>query len=235
MEDSDENKIIDEAKRFIKEKKKELIKKFADPEIYKPDNNPVSLFMAGSPGAGKTEFSKRLIERFSTKPVRIDADDIRDMFDGYTGGNAHLFQPACTIGVNKLYDYVLDNKLSVILDGTFAYAGALDNVRRSVKKSRKVEVYYLYQDPIIAWDFTIKREAVEHRHVSREIFVKSFLLSKENVNKAKEEFKERIELNLIIKNFNTGLERFELNIANVDGYLDQIYTEDELMEIVKSL
>src|SRR3989338_11423364 len=99
MDDIEENKIIAEARRFIKEKKKELIAKFADPVIYKPDNNPVSLFMAGSPGAGKTEFSKRLIEKFSTKPVRIDADDIRDMFDGYTGDNAHLFQSACTIGV----------------------------------------------------------------------------------------------------------------------------------------
>ncbi|MBI4252728.1 zeta toxin family protein [Candidatus Uhrbacteria bacterium] len=29
-------------------------------------------------GAGKTEISKRLTKRFQVKPVRIDADDIRE-------------------------------------------------------------------------------------------------------------------------------------------------------------
>jgi len=99
--------------------------------------------MAGSPGAGKTEVSKRLIEEFENKPVRIDADEIRQMFDGYTGTNAHIFQSACTMGVNKLYDYALERRFNVILDGTFAYAKALENVGRSLCRNREVRIYYL--------------------------------------------------------------------------------------------
>ena len=154
MENNEEQKIIAESERFIKEQKEKLIKKFADPAFYKPDSSPVSLFMAGSPGAGKTEVSKRLIERFSTKPVRIDADEIRNMFPNYNGSNAHLFQSACSIGVNKLYDYVIKNQLNVVLDGTFAYKGALLNIQRSIDHGRKIEIFYLFQDPIVAWDFT---------------------------------------------------------------------------------
>lgn len=233
MSEIDEQKIIAEAEVFIKSQKKELIKKFADPLIYKPDSNPITFFMAGSPGAGKTEVSKRLIERFASKPIRIDADEIRIIFPNYNGSNSHLFQSACTMGVNKLYDYVIDNNLNVILDGTFVYNAVFDNVKRSIDHGRKVEIFYLYQDPKIAWDFTRKREELEGRRVSKDVFVKSFVLSRENVNEAKVRFKEKIELNLIVKNFNTGLEYFKLNIDNVDPFLDRIYTESELRELIK--
>ena len=224
----------EEAEAFIKSHKQELIKLFADPDIYQPTTNPVSLFMAGSPGAGKTEVSKRLIEKFTDKPVRIDADEIRKIFPNYDGTNSHSFQSAATIGVNKLYDFVIDNNLNMILDGTFAYSGALTNVQRSIDHKRKVEIYYLYQDPMIAWTFTKKREEIEHRHVSEEVFIKAFLQSRINVNEAKSKFKEKIELHLIIKNFSTGLEDLRLNIPNVDSYLDKVYTETEILDLLKN-
>ncbi|MDO8302320.1 MAG: zeta toxin family protein, partial [Sedimentisphaerales bacterium] len=93
----DEQKLIEEAEHYIKDHKQELISRFADPKIYIPAMYPVSVFMAGSPGAGKTEFSKRLIDNSSGKlPVRIDSDDIRSLFPNYTGSNSSIFQPACT-------------------------------------------------------------------------------------------------------------------------------------------
>ena len=77
MSDNDQNQI-EEAEKYIKEHKRELIERFADPKIYPPDEHPRTFFMAGSPGAGKTEISRRLIESVIGKlPVRIDADDIR--------------------------------------------------------------------------------------------------------------------------------------------------------------
>src|ERR1700722_5950860 len=116
----DDQQLIDAAYQYIKDHKHELIERFADPKIYKPDNQPVSLFMAGSPGAGKTEVSKRLIEIFTgSLPVRIDADDIRIIFPNYTGTNSHIFQRACTLGINILFNYVLHNNINTILDGTF--------------------------------------------------------------------------------------------------------------------
>src|SRR3989344_6924175 len=88
---------------FIKKNQKELIAKFASPNIYHPVENPISLFMAGSPGAGKTEISKSFVKKFKDLPVRIDADDIRPLCPGYIGSNAHLFQKAANKGVNILY------------------------------------------------------------------------------------------------------------------------------------
>ena len=216
------------AEVYIKKHKNLLIEKFASEKDYVPDVHPVSLFMAGSPGAGKTEVSKRLIEEFENKPVRIDADEIRSMFDGYTGMNAHIFQVACTIGVHKLYDYVLKNELNTILDGTFAYAKALENVDRSIRRNREVRIYYLYQEPVLAWEITKKREALEHRHVSKEVFIEAFFRARENAEGAKETFGDRVKLNLIIKNAKEGTDEIIINISRIDQFLKVRYTVDIL-------
>jgi hypothetical protein len=39
------------AKEFIKKNKRLLFEKFASGKIYQPNENPISLLMAGSPGA----------------------------------------------------------------------------------------------------------------------------------------------------------------------------------------
>lgn len=217
-----------EAEEYIKKHKYLLIEKFASEKIYVPDVHPISLFMAGSPGAGKTEVSKRLIEEFENKPVRIDADEIRSMFSGYTGTNAHVFQAACTIGVHKLYDYVLKNKLNTILDGTFAYAKALENVDRSLSRNREVRIYYLYQDPLLAWEITKKREALEHRNVSKEVFIQAFFRAREHAEGAKEVFGDRVKLHLIIKNAKEETDEIIVNIKRVDQFLTIRYTTDML-------
>lgn len=225
----DSQKQIQEAEIYIKEHKEELIERFADPEKHSPVEKPISLFMAGSPGAGKTEISKRLIEHFSEgAPVRIDADDIREMFPNYTGANSHIFQSASTIGVNKLFDYVLDKKLNVILDETFAYGRAMENIERSLNRNRRVIIYYLFQDPAVAWKFTKIREETEGRRVSREVFICAFFQAQENVNKAKELFGEKIELNVIIKDFEKNYEKVYLDIGRIDKYLPKVYTKEDL-------
>lgn len=217
-----------EAEKYIKEHKALLIEKFASENIYVPDVHPVSLFMAGSPGAGKTEVSKRLIEEFENKPVRIDADEIRSMFDGYTGANAHIFQSACTIGVHKLYDYVLKRGFNAILDGTFAYAKALENVDRSLRRNREVRIYYLYQDPLLAWEITKKREALEHRNVSKEVFIRAFFQAREHAEGAKKVFGDHVKLNLIIKNAKEETDEIVVNIKRIDQFLQMRYTVDTL-------
>src|SRR3989344_4624415 len=186
---------------FVKTHAKELIAKFAPPEICHPVDNPVSLFMAGSPGAGKTEVSKSLVRKFKDMPVRIDADDIRPLCPGYTGANAHLFQKAANKGVNLLYDHALHHNLNCILDGTFAYAGAAENIDRSLRRKRRVELWFVYQDPIKAWEFTKAREAREARHVSKDIFIKSFFDSRHNAYTVKEHFRDQIKLNLLTKDY----------------------------------
>lgn len=224
----EELKLSEEAFRWIKINYKKVIQKFADTTEYAADELPTTLFMAGSPGAGKTEISKRLIPRFKQKPIRIDADEIRTLCPGYAGNNAHVFQNAATKGVHILYDYALKNNINAILDGTFAYNGALENIKRSLDHDRKVEIFFVYQNPLQAWDFTKKREALEQRRVSKEVFIDSFLKARENVNKAKATFGQSIELNLIIKDFEKDLEQLEINIENIDRYIKKSYNKNEL-------
>lgn len=227
----EELKLSEEAFRWIKINRKKLIQKFSDTTKYVADAFPITLFMAGSPGAGKTEISKRLIPRFNQKPIRIDADEIRTLCPGYVGNVAHVFQNAATKGVHILYDYALKNNINVILDGTFAYSSALENIARSLDRNRKVEIFFVYQDPLQAWDFTKKREELEQRRVLKEVFIDSFFKARENVNKAKTIFGPNIELNLIIKDFEKDLEQFEINIENIDRYIKKSYTKNELEKL----
>jgi len=221
------------AERWIKEHKQELIQHFSDPNIFLPSEQPTSVFMAGSPGAGKTEVSKRLVERFADQPpVRIDADEIRKLFEDYDGANAHLFQNACTIGVNKLMDYVLAKNINFILDGTFAYAHAMKNIERCLKHRRQVVLFYLFQDPAVAWKFTKAREESEGRRLTKEVFISSFFTAQKNVHEAKTFYQDRIELNMIIKNFHLGTDEIFSNIPSIDAFLPRRYTQEELKKIL---
>ncbi len=229
-----EEEISDTAVNFVKTERRKLIEKFANPQVCQPTEHPVSLFMAGSPGAGKTEVSKRLMEKFDTrKPIRIDADEIRELLPNYTGNNSHIFQRACSKGVDQLHDYAIKNNLNIILDGTFSSEkNSFKNITRSIKHGRRIEVYYIYQDPALAWKFTKTREAKEGRRISKEIFIETFIAARENVNKAKEVFGDKIELNLIVKDFDKNLEEIKQNISNVDMYRPKIYTVDKLKEVI---
>lgn len=77
--------------------KKTVAKRLTDRDKYSPEDKPVSVFMAGSPGAGKTEASKALIDSLSDNGIealRIELDDLRCEFESYNGDNSHLYQAA---------------------------------------------------------------------------------------------------------------------------------------------
>lgn len=229
----EEKKIEDEAFAWIKKHKKDLFSKFADLSVYHTDNVSTTVFMAGCPGAGKTEISRRLVEVFKQKPVIIDADEIRKVIPGYIGKNAYLFQKAANKGVNFLYDYVLGKNLNVVMDGTFAYGDVRTNIERSLKHNRNVEIYFIYQDPLISWKFTKERELKEKRNVPKSVFINAYCKSIENVHMAKEFFGAKIILNIVIKDFTRGLQSLELNIASLESFLPKVYTKKELESMIK--
>ncbi|MCK5059751.1 MAG: zeta toxin family protein [Candidatus Pacebacteria bacterium] len=227
--------------KFVKKREnfKKIVQEFADPEKIFPDTTPVSVFMAGSPGAGKTEFSKGLLKNLwddnKSHVARIDADEIRNKLPGYTGGNAYLFQGAVSIAVEKIHDSVLTNEQNFILDGTLSnLEKAKDNIQRSLDKNRTIFIFYIYQDPVIAWEFTIRREEKDGRRILKETFIEQFIAARDVVNKLKEHFGKNITIYLVEKDFKHQTIQFKANINKIDNCIKFKYTKNQLEELLKS-
>ncbi|MFA4814696.1 MAG: zeta toxin family protein [Candidatus Gracilibacteria bacterium] len=234
-------KVSDLACQYVVEHKKEIIEQFAGKiQPVSKGETPLAIFMAGSPGAGKTEFSKnfiKLLPNLQGNILRIDADEIRTILPSslYNGKNAHIVQKAASKGVDKLVDHSIYKDKNFILDGTFtSFGNTHSNIERVIKRGWHVEIWYIYQEPDIAWDFTKKREALEGRRILKSDFIEAFFLAKENVNKMKKEFGASVKVNLAIKNRdNIGLEDFFLNIDKIDRHLEMRYDSNLLEKLLK--
>ncbi|MFT8392339.1 MAG: zeta toxin family protein [Sporolactobacillus sp.] len=64
--------------------------------------------------------------------------------------------------------------------------------------NKDVTLYYVYQDPIIAWQFTKAREDKEGRVVPKERFINAYFKSRENIKEVKETFGDKVELNIVM-------------------------------------
>lgn len=225
-----EIKIQKEAIDFVESHRDKLIDKFI------LSKKPIQLdlltfFMAGSPGAGKTEFSRRYMDETIDKTdknliehlrkmgvdiddvrtlfIRIDVDEIREFLPQYrkanmkscVSGNSHVVQKAANKGLDILREYCFQNSISFLHDGTFGnYETMKDLVKKSLRNNRDVQIFYIYLDPLVAWEFTKAREFMEGRNVIKEKFIEQFFSSRENVDRIKQEFGNKVRINCIIKN-----------------------------------
>lgn len=205
---------------------------------FRPDTPPVSVFMAGSPGAGKTESSKILINEFKKDNhmvLRIDPDELRSEFSDYTGSNSNLFIGATSILADRIHDIALKRNLSFIFDGTLSNLNrARQNIQRSLNKERSVLIVYVYQDPLQAWKFVKIRETKDGRRIPRESFVKQYFMARANVNLLKMEFKNTVKVDLIIKNADGTNLRYHRNIWIIDNHMPEKYTKYELENLIKN-
>jgi UDP-N-acetylglucosamine kinase len=240
---SDED-ISTVAYEWVKNNSNKLVEAIAGNYLDK-EQGRVSVFMAGAPGAGKTEFSRCLIrDTFglnTTLIVRIDPDEIRMQIPTYIQGKAELFNRATNKGVELLVDHCFDRKFekSFLLDGTLSnYDIAKKNIDRALDRGRKVLIYFVYKDPVIAWEFTQKREKVEGRNIPKESFVNQYFGSIKTINSIKSEYGNRIQIDLVqlaVLNPNTPHitdYKFEFNIINVDGYIETRYSKNQLMQLL---
>jgi UDP-N-acetylglucosamine kinase len=197
--------------------------------------------MAGSPGAGKTEYSKNLIASLENnqkhRVIRIDGDEYRDYFENYKGTNSYLFQGAISKIINKVHDIALENKQSFILDGTLSkYSQAAANIQRSLNKGREIRIFYVYQRPEVAWRFTLARETLEGRNIPKDVFIKHFLSSRKTIERIRAEFDSRVVIFLVKKDFeNHKVEKVVEIMASgpsIEDYLDTSYTEDSIKSLL---
>jgi UDP-N-acetylglucosamine kinase len=233
------NNISEEAFKFAKKRKKEIIRQFIGSEV-RTNGKPVFIFMAGAPGAGKTETSKWLVEILRKESlaggiVRIDSDEVRKIFQplGYNGKNSDDYKRGCAKGVEILIDSCLKNKYHAVIDGTLSSLGvAKKNIDAAIKVNAAIYIVYVYQDPLIAWGFTKIREKEEGRRIEKEMFINALFNSISNVNTIKEAYKDRVEVWLVEKHIPNKTKNIRFNIDKIDNYIEINYNPITLRKIL---
>lgn len=225
-----EIEISEEALRFARSNKKSIARRLTDKAIYPSEESPVSVFMAGSPGAGKTEASVALINLFADTPIlRIDPDELRNEFATYNGANSWLFQRGVSILVEKMIDHALDQRQSFLLDGTFSnLTVAKRNVERSLKKGRFVQILYVYQNPMLAWEFVKAREEAEGRRIRKEHFIEQYFAARDVVNALKLEYGSSIHVDLLIKHIDNSGRLYKAGVDKIDYHIPEQHTWADL-------
>lgn len=233
MQLSEEEEAIEhKAFTFARSNRQAIANKYTSREVYLPEKDPVSVFMAGSPGAGKTEASKVLIASTDGNDqhiLRIDADELRCEFDDYIGANSYLFQKAVSILVERIHDNALKRQQSFILDGTLSNLNkAISNIERSIRKGRFVQIIYVYQHPLQAWKFVQAREIVEGRKILAQTFIEQHFSAWEVVNELKVYFGKKISIDLLLKNIDGSNRVYKANIDRIDNHIGDQYNADLL-------
>ncbi len=232
----DEERIAQVAWDYAKKHRTEIARRLTDPAIFVPEVNPVSVFMAGSPGAGKTEASIELLNlkgQDGAKVLRIDPDELRAELPGYTGNNAWLFQRAVTPIVERIHDLALDQQQSFLLDGTLSsYSVAEKNIERSLKRRRTVQILYVYQEPEQAWKFVQAREAADGRRIQPEDFARQYFAARDAVNSLKAKFGKEIYVDLLMKNNDGSHQFYRAGIDQIDNHIPESYSVTDVRRIL---
>lgn len=200
-----------------------------------PHDEPAAFFMAGLPGAGKTEFTKNLIKENNLKVVRIDMDEIAERIDLYDPLQADAFRPAATDLLNRLYDKVLQRKVDFMMDGTFRSNNSLSNIDRALRKGCAVKVLYIHQEPTVAWSFTQDREKIEKRAIDRDKFIQSYFDIHANIHRLSRVDYKNVTIDLVVKDSSNKVGAWHKNVSieDIDSLVNTRYTKDELERMLE--
>lgn len=212
---------------WARKNKNRLIKEYFKKRKFSSSDPPVAIFMAGIPGAGKTEFTKELIKTLVQTPLRIDMDEIAADIEGYSAPTAYAFREGATIILNRIYDKALQHRKDFIFDGTFGSKNAIKNVLRAQKKGYATKVYFIYQTPEVAWQFTKDRELVEHRSIDRDGFMDSYYNVLSNLKDLQETCND-VTISLIIKDHENAQGRKIEDINNIFDHIPSPIPKAEL-------
>lgn len=227
--------MTEEWKNWVKLHKTEFANRLINESGATPDGNPTAIFMAGLPGAGKTEFSKALVYILEGKVVRLDMDEIASQIEGYNPRRADSFRSAATELLNRAFDFVLNRRLDFIMDGTFGSKNAKQNIQRTIDHGYKAKIIYVYQDPKLAWNFTKEREKTEHRAINEEGFVETYFRTIDNLKTILSKFSNNIiTVDIIVKNeYNKISDLIErANIEEIDKLVNNNYNKETLRSYI---
>lgn len=220
---------------WARKNKKEFANKMITRSGAPPKEHPAAFFMAGLPGSGKTEFTVNLINELNLKVVRIDMDEIATHIEHYNPAQADAFRHAASTLQHAVYDRTLHRKVDFIMDGTFRSDRALENIDRALKKGYAVKVFSIIQKPEIAWSFTLDREKVEKRAISRDGFIKSYFEIRNNLRKLSDPKYKDVTIDIVIKKESNQVGEWlnDIPASKLDTYVKKVYTEDELERMLE--
>ncbi len=197
-----DEKTISQSIQYFNENKKDFLEYYTNDIV--PQSKKTALFTAGMSGVGKTELATFLKEQ-NPNLLHIDTDEIRKFFRpvGYDGQNSNLYQKAASRGFSELFTYALRNNFSLIMDSNFANIEvAIQNIKRLLKRSYKIDIFYLYDHKQLCFEYTKSREVVTHRKVPKDVFLRSNTNSYNTVLTIKELFKDQVTINFFDKREN---------------------------------
>ena len=213
--------------RWVRDNKKRIAREFIRRSDLKASELPVGIITAGLPGAGKTEFTQELLKHTAGSPLRIDMDEVATMIEGYRPEIADKFRIGASAIMNRIYDEVVKSKIDFVLDGTFAGKQSVGNIERAIAHGYTIKLYYIYQQPAVAWNFTQAREKIEHRSIDRAGFIDTYFRFHENL-KELEKHLQHITVSIIIKNENNEVGIVSENIPNILQSIPEQMTRIEL-------
>ncbi len=212
--------------------KKQVAREFVRQIDHAASAEPSGIFTAGLPGAGKTEFTVELIKGIAPKPLRIDMDEIATLIEGYKPKIADKFRGGASIILSRIYDEVVKHNIDFVFDGTFSSDGALSNLMRALSHGYKVKVYYIHQDPVVAWQFTKDRELVERRSIEAEGFKETYFKLEKNLKQLCNDHKN-VTISLVVKDENNKVGQL---IENVNDTLFEVLpdflTKEQLEAVI---
>lgn len=214
--------------QYAKEHKKYFLKKVIGGNTPQRDEK-TAILMAGAPGSGKTEVAMSALELIPNL-CNIDADRFRAAFPEYTGKNSSQFQRGAAYLVDYTFSWLLEHQYSILLDGTFAIKKSSLNVKRLLDHGYHVFIYYVYQDPFVAWEFTKIREKREGRLVPKERFVNAYYSARENVIQVQKMYDGAVIVDVILKDFDNNIAEYINNVQNIGLVTPDLYDRKRLEE-----
>lgn len=162
----------EQAKQWVKDKTNQNMVVDSFFKKNEPTSSRVALFMAGIPGAGKTEFTDNMLKE-TTEFISIEHDQLVEYIDGYKPEEYYNYRKAGSVLVTRIFDDCLRNGYSFVFDGTLSHENGAKNIAKALGAGYEVVVVYIVQDAKLAWELTQARELVKKRAIEKSGFIET--------------------------------------------------------------
>jgi len=216
---------------WARKNKKTLAREFVRKIDSITHEEPVGIFAAGLPGAGKTEFTQELLKNLVDPPLRIDMDEIAQLIEGYSPMKANLFRGGASVILARIYDEITKAGYDFVFDGTFAHSNALRNLERAIYHKYTTKIYYIHQLPEVAWRFTKDRELVEKRSIDRLGFLDTYYSLHQNLQTLQQRYKD-VTISIIVKDESNKVGKIIEDVDNIYQYIPRPLDREQLEHVI---